>query len=190
MDQFIWNWAIGSYLSVTTSAWELKNIKESVYTLEYRLYDDFIKSLYKRSLCLLMDSSEKCIFAAFLRDSLLGCCIFYYAMFRKSNEKWLNLSQKRFLSLYFQYALSCNEKDVPSLIELVEELCESNWKILRKICEIDDNPYFLEVGLDCRLLYMNKHENEDDFLIEDELWLYGYLKHITYYNKRSIIPNY
>ncbi len=190
VDQFIWNWIIGSYLSVTTSAWELKNIKESVYTLDYRLYDDLMKSLYKLRLCSLMDPSEKCIFAAFLRDSLLGCCIFYYAMLRKSSEKWLNLFQKRFLSIYFQYTLSCNEKDVLSLTALIEELCEYNWKILSKICEIDDNPYFLEVGLDCRLLYINKHENEDDFLIEDELWLYGYLKHITYYNKRSIIPNY
>lgn len=190
IDQFIWNWIIGSHLSLTTSVWEFKNIKEAIYTLEYRLYDDFIKSLHRLGLCSSMNSSEKCIFAAFLRDSLLGCCIFYCAMLRKSNEKFLKVSHKRFLSIYFQYTLSCNKNDVSFLVALTEGLCESNWKILDKICEIDDNPYFLEVGMDCRLLYVNKHENENEFLTEDELWLYGYLKHVTYYNKRSIIPKY
>lgn len=189
IDQFIWS-SIGSHLSLTISSKELKNIKESAYSLEYWLYNDFIKSVWKSNLCSLMNSTERCIFAAFLRDSLFGCCILYCAMLRKSNEKWITVFQRRFLTIYFQYVLWCNEVDLSLFVSLTEDLCLMNLRILNKICEMDDNPYFLEVGLDCRLLYVNKHEQEDEFLVEDELRLYGYLKHVTYYNKRLIIPNY
>jgi hypothetical protein len=61
--------------------------------------------------------------------------------------------------------------------------------------EFDDNKEFFSILKENRMEFLKKLwkkselEKENSFSIEDYLWLRWVLKHITYYNKRYLIPS-
>jgi hypothetical protein len=62
--------------------------------------------------------------------------------------------------------------------------------LITAINGIDDNPWYLQIARDNRYCYNKKIEDIFWGLSgEDIIWFRGFLKTISYYNKRYIMPN-
>ncbi|MBP7007562.1 hypothetical protein KBB05_02295 [Patescibacteria group bacterium] len=80
---------------------------------------------------------------------------------------------------------------ISPLSKLIYALYELYLPLIEIWITIDDNQYFIEVGVDCWYIFSTKQEDHHrSITTEDALWFRGYLKHITYYNKRYVTPRY
>ena len=79
--------------------------------------------------------------------------------------------------------------------KLIDTLLEQFGAAFSIFVEFDDNKEFFSILKENRMEFLKKLwkkselEKENSFSIEDFLRLRWVLKHITYYNKRYLIPN-
>ena len=79
--------------------------------------------------------------------------------------------------------------------KLIDTLLEQFWAAFSIFVEFDDNKEFFSILKENRMEFLKKLwkkselEKENSFSIEDFLRLRWVLKHITYYNKRYLIPS-
>lgn len=168
---------------------DIKNLRENLYTFEYWLMKDIISSLKSLDLWLTYSDSIIINVVAILKDTLVGMLFLLHMALQKQLEKKIDLKVYNLLNIYWWDILHLTPELADDLGTIIYRLYSKYEKLIELRIKIDDNQYFLEVGADCWWIFVNKELNTDyQITAEDILWLRGYLKHITYYNKRFITP--
>lgn len=78
----------------------------------------------------------------------------------------------------------------PIFSDLLEDLIKEFDLMFSLLSTLDDNPKFFELLVDNWKNFINHNVqlSASSFSVEDMLWLRGVFKHISYYNKRYVVP--
>ncbi len=126
---------------------------------------------------------------ATLRDTFFGFVLYMY--FLKEKKK-LKKEHRRLIALiYFTDVVNVHEEFFDELFVMVEKITKEFKDFLSDRVYFDDNSVFLHLGFRNRQKFVQ--EKSDDTIIndiagEDIIRFRGYLKNITFYNKRYIHP--
>ncbi len=163
-------------------------LKDNMYTLDFWLNDSMLKKL--GSVDLKNDYSDTNIFGiiSYLMETVFGLLI-YIVYLRNNPVKNTDLQIDTLYDIYCIDILNLS-KDYASKMKKI--LIELEWEfesIIKLWIELDDNKSFFKIGSTNRTKFI---EWQDDIYKsisgEDVLWFKWFLKNITYYNKRYLMP--
>ena len=134
---------------------------------------------------------------ALLRETLFWFLIYYKYLQdiqNRDKEKYrFNLLLLK--KTYILHVLNLDESLFTVWSKLIDTLLEQFWSAFSIFVEFDDNKEFLSILKENWLDFLKKMwkktelGKENSFSIEDFLRFRWVLKHITYYNKRYLIPS-
>ena len=134
---------------------------------------------------------------ALLRETLFWFLI-YYRYLQNVQEQDKEKTKYNLTLLKKTYILHILNRDSSLFTvwsKLIDTLLEQFGAAFSIFVEFDDNKEFFSILKENRMEFLKKLwkkselEKENSFSIEDYLWLRWVLKHITYYNKRYLIPS-
>ncbi len=166
---------------------DIYHIKESLYNIDFWIaktyYQEVKKEISKNKF--LNDEVLLEIYAQH-RETLLWFLLY---LTKTSNNDYLKTNF--FIDLYNKNIIHISDNWIKSFNNIINNLYENHKHILKEIINIDDNPDFLRMGDENRKRFTKKTPIPDikkQITGEDYLRFKGYLKNITYYNKRFFIP--
>lgn len=168
---------------------DIRNIKENLYSFDFQVMQECMKKLKELELPGQYVDTVIYTLLASLRDTLVGILFMIHMCLEKQQQKKIDLQIYRLVTLYCKEVLCLTEEESDLMSKIIFDLYEQYKNLIGLWAKIDDNQYFLEVGTDCRWIFISKESTSQHIInTEDVMRFWGYLKHITYYNKRFIIP--
>ena len=176
---------------------DVVRLKNSLYAFDVQLFREVISMLPWKKFQKLYNDTVMLQNLALLRETLFWFLIYYrYLQNIQDQEKEktkLNLSLLK--KVYILHILNWDSSLLSVWSKLIDTLLEQFWSAFSLFVEFDDNKEFFSILRENWIEFLKKMwkkselEKENSFSIEDFLRLRGVLKHITYYNKRYLIPS-
>ena len=176
---------------------DVVRLKNSLYAFDVQLFREVISMLPWKKFQKLYNDTVMLQNLALLRETLFWFLIYYrYLQNIQDQEKEktkLNLSLLK--KVYILHILNWDNSLLSVWSKLIDTLLEQFWSAFSLFVEFDDNKEFFSILRENWVEFLKKMwkkselEKENSFSIEDFLRLRGVLKHITYYNKRYLIPS-
>ena len=176
---------------------DVVRLKNSLYAFDVQLFREVLSMFPWKKFQNLYKDTVMIQNLALLRETLFWFLIYYRYL---QNIQWqdgekskLNLSLLK--KVYISHILNWDDSLVPMWFKLIDTLLEQFWSEFSIFVEFDDNKEFFSILKENRMEFLKKmwkkseQEKENSFSIEDFLRLRWVLKHITYYNKRYLIPS-
>lgn len=170
---------------------EYQNIKNSIYNIDFWCWYDFIEIL-KDNNNVFQDYKDWHILWIFSISKETSLWLFMYLSYIGKQEKLLKekFNKSMIKKIYIEKVLwiKNNLKEILNIIGLLEKKYN---KILSKWMYIDDNKIYLKLWLSNWKFFIkwkNEREIFDNIYWEDIIWFKWFLKNITHYNKRYLIP--
>lgn len=134
---------------------------------------------------------------ALLRETLFWFLIYYryLQLVQESNNGKKNLDLSLLKRVYILQILNWDASLLSVWNHLIDTLLEQFWAAFSLFVEFDDNKEFFWILKENWIDFVKKlwkksdSEKQSAFSFEDLLRLRWVLKHITYYNKRFLIPS-
>jgi len=116
-----------------------------------------------------------------------------YLTYLKDEEysQHINIYTSFIIKLYIQDILHIDEQYHKPLIHIIELLQTDMHHMLKHWIQIDDNKEYLKIGYNNWIQYIEKKTLETikkQIISEDIIRFKGFLKNISYYNKRFLMP--
>lgn len=177
---------------------DVVRLKNSLYSFDVQLFRELLWMLPWKNLQKIYNDTSILHILSLLHETLFGFLIYYrYLQLVQeiTNEKIINLSLLK--STYITKVVNIDTGLLNIFSRLIDVLLEQFWAAFSLFVEFDDNKEFFSLLKDNWSEFMKNRNNQtevsgkwkDIFSLEDLLWLRGVFKHITYYNKRYLIPN-
>jgi hypothetical protein len=176
---------------------DIVRLKNSLYVFDVQLFRELISMFPWKKFKNLYNDTVMLQHLALLRETLFWFLIYYRYLQNvqgQENEKmgWnLTLLKK----IYLLHILNRDSSLFSVGSKLIDTLLEQFWSAFSIFVEFDDNKEFFSILRENWMEFLKKLwkkselEKENSFSIEDFLRLRWVLKHITYYNKRYLIPS-
>ena len=176
---------------------DVVRLKNSLYAFDVQLFREVISMFPRKKFQSLYNDTVMLQHLALLRETLFWFLV-YYRYLQNIQEQDKEKTRYNLTLLKRIYILHILNRD-NSLFEvwskLIDTLLEQFGAAFSTFVEFDDNKEFFSILKENRMEFLKKLwkkselEKENSFSIEDFLRLRWVLKHITYYNKRYLIPN-
>ena len=176
---------------------DVVRLKNSLYAFDVQLFREVLSMLPWKKFQNLYNDTVMLQNLSLLRETLFWFLIYYKYLqsiqWQDSEKTKLNLSLLK--KVYILHILNWDDSLFSVWSKLIDALIEQFWSAFSIFVEFDDNKEFFSILKENWLEFLKKLwkkselEKENSFSIEDFLWLRWVLKHITYYNKRYLIPN-
>lgn len=172
---------------------DVSNIKENIYTFDIWVWKDFINILNNEKIDIQKRYNKESIIwiCAFLRETLFWFLLYYKYLSIQEKINWVDLHLDTLKKIYI-YDIVWISQDYYYLVEyIINQLVYDYDDMLNKWISIDDNSSYMDFW------YRNWSEfsgskNYDSIMWEvsweDVIWFRGFLKNITFYNSRYLIP--
>ena len=176
---------------------DVVRLKNSLYAFDVQLFREVISMLPWRKFQSLYNDTVMLQHLALLRETLFWFLI-YYRYLQNVQEQDKEKTKYDLTLLKKTYILHVLNRDSSLFTvwsKLIDTLLEQFWSAFSIFVEFDDNKEFFSILKENWLEFLKKLwkktelEKENSFSIEDFLRLRWVLKHITYYNKRYLIPS-
>lgn len=168
---------------------EYKNLKENMYTLDFWIYKDVLDEIVGLKLDKNLGTTAIYGILANLKESIFGFLLLLQNILSKQKNKKSDYRLDALINIYITEILFLSADYVEDMTDIIYDIYTRYKEALEIRVDIDDNKYFLDVWADCWIIYISK---EKDIFAplkwEDMLRFRGFLKNVTYYNKRYIIP--
>jgi len=170
---------------------DIYHIKENIYNLDFWIGKMFCRSIHQHKILLKNDYSDLVILGIFstIRETLFGLLIYLTYLRDETHEK--KVTTELLVKLYVQDILNIDEYHHTKIIGIINELQADFNEIIKHWIEIDDNKEYLKIGYNNRVQFIGKKSLEEikkNLISEDIIRFKGFLKNITYYNKRFLMP--
>ena len=175
---------------------DVVRLKNSLYAFEVQLFREVISMFPWKSFQKIYNDTIILQHLALLRETLFWFLVYYKYLQniqeQKDEKGRLNLSLLK--KVYILHVLNWDISLFSVWSKLIDILIEQFWAAFSIFVEFDDNKEFFSILKENRTEFLKKLwkkselEKENSFSIEDFLRLRWVLKHITYYNKRYLIP--
>jgi hypothetical protein len=169
---------------------DIVRLKDALYSFDLWVFRSVLEKLpLKKMKKLYTDQALLNIFASF-RELLPGFLLYYHFMLEEDKKAKKTLHPERMFALFFGDILGLDASLSKDFEKIVAQLFEEFGFALSLCTEFDDNKAFFGLLWDNRKEFVKGKPEPLDIALsaEDLLWLRGTLKHITYYNKRYLIP--
>ena len=176
---------------------DVVRLKNSLYAFDVQLFREVISMFPWKKFQNLYNDTIILQHLALLRETLFWFLI-YYRYLQNLQEQDKEKTKYNLTLLKKTYILHILNRDSSLLtvwLKMIDTLIEQFWLAFSIFVEFDDNKEFFSILKENRMEFLKKLwkkselEKENSFSIEDYLRLRWVLKHITYYNKRYLIPN-
>ena len=175
---------------------DVVRLKNSLYAFDVQLFREAISMIPWKKFKKIYNDSVMLQHLALLRESLFWFLIYYrYLQMAQESDKWKrNFDLSLLKRVYILQILNWDESLFADGSKLVDTLLEQFGAAFSLFVEFDDNKEFFSVLKENWVDFVKKlwkksdSEKQSAFSFEDLLWLRWVLKHITYYNKRFLIP--
>jgi len=176
---------------------DVVRLKNSLYAFDVQLFREVISMLPWKKFQSLYNDTVILQHLALLRETLFWFLI-YYRYLQNVQEQDKEKTKYNLTLLKKTYILHILNRDSSLFTvwsKLIDTLLEQFGAAFSIFVEFDDNKEFFSILKENRMEFLKKLwkkselEKENSFSIEDYLWLRWVLKHITYYNKRYLIPS-
>lgn len=172
--------------------WDMTALKENLYTIDMWMRRDALEWYSEKHAAYAALYSDMSVMwlAALLRETIFGMVmLLVYAkkLHQEIDPHLLRLLKKA----YIVDVLQMTEEWVVSMSDMIETLVIRYEHLLSSRVLVDDNEKYLEFGLHNWTTYCEGRQDAailGDLVWEDIIRFRGYLKTITYYNKRYFIP--
>ncbi len=167
-------------------------LKENLYTIDLWVRRDALAWFGEHHVSLAKIYSDMSVIglAALLRETLFGMLMLLtYAkkLHQEVDPHFLWLLKR----VYCINVLQVTEDTMVAMSDMIDSLLIRYESLLAPRVVVDENEKYLEFGLQNWLAYCEGKEEThivSGVMGEDVIWFRGYLKTITYYNKRYFIP--
>ena len=177
---------------------DIVRLKNSLYAFDVQLFREVLQMFPWKKFSEIYNDTVILHQLSLLRETLFWFVIYYkYLQLSQDADDWwkrkLDLSLLK--RVYLLQILNRDESLFSAWSAMIDTLLEQFWSIFAIFVEFDDNKQFFPIIKENRLDFLKKMGKKSDqqkqelFSTEDLLWLRGVLKHITYYNKRYLIPS-
>jgi len=176
---------------------DVVRLKNSLYAFDVQLFREVISMLPWKKFQSLYNDTVMLQHLALLRETLFWFLI-YYRYLQNVQEQDKEKTKYNLTLLKKTYILHILNRDSSLFTvwsKLIDTLLEQFGAAFSIFVEFDDNKEFFSILKENRMEFLKKLwkkselEKENSFSIEDYLRLRWVLKHITYYNKRYLIPS-
>ena len=176
---------------------DVVRLKNSLYAFDVQLFREAISMIPWKSFRKIYNDSVMVQHLALLRETLFWFLIYYrYLQMVQEADKWKrNLDLSLLKRVYLLQILNWDESLFTAWSKLIDTLLEQFGAAFSIFVEFDDNKEFFGILKENWIDFVKKlwkksdSEKQSAFSFEDLLWLRWVLKHITYYNKRFLIPS-
>ena len=176
---------------------DVVRLKNSLYAFDVELFREVLSMFPWKNFQILYNDTVMIQNLALLRETLFWFLIYYRYL---QNIQWqdgekLKLNLSLLKKVYISHVLNRDDSLFSLWSKLIDTLLEQFWLAFSIFVELDDNKEFFSILKENRMEFLKKIwkkselEKENSFSIEDFLRLRWVLKHITYYNKRYLIPS-
>lgn len=171
---------------------DIVRLKNSLYTFDVQLFRDIISMIPWKKFRKIYNDTVLLQQLALLRETMFGFLV-YYRYLETLQHEWMDLWLLK--KVYILQILNWDKSLLSDWINLIDELIWQFWAAFSTFVEFDDNKEFFLILKENWLDFVKKLWKKSDlekqaaFSFEDLLRLRWVLKHITYYNKRFLIPN-
>ncbi len=173
------------------SIWEkeYRNLKENMYTLDFWIYKDTLQRMLSLKISNNIGVTGIYGILANLKESIFGFLLLLQNIISKQKSKKSDYKLDTLINIYITEVLFLWIDYVEDMTDIIYDIYTNYKEVLEAWIEIDDNKYFLDVWADCWILYISKDKNTlAPLKWEDMLRFRWFLKNVSHYNKRYIIP--
>lgn len=176
---------------------DIVRLKNSLYSFDVQLFRELLSMLPWKKLHKIYNDTLIIHHLSLLRETLFGFLIYYrYLQLVSQSWKWWSMLNLTLLKkVYITQVLNRDESLMSAGINIIDTLIEQFWSAFSIFVEMDDNKEFFSILKENWIDFIKKLwkksevEKQKSFSPEDLLRLRWVLKHITYYNKRYLIPS-
>lgn len=172
---------------------DIFHLKENIYNFDFWLHYDFCNELLDEKIKLKKKYSDFAVLGilANFRETFFWFLLYYTYVkqnlnLRKDKNKLILLQ-----SLYIKDILNVNDSLYKIFDEKINKLLDKYYSLSVDWISVDDNNEYCKIWLDNWLVFCSNKNISDmkkEVIGEDIVWFRWYLKNITYYNKRFLIP--
>lgn len=171
---------------------DLFHIKENVYNIDFWVAQTAYHDIHGNNILLQTNYSDTAILGilAQIRETLRWFLL--YRAFLQSHKTSKQTNHLELLTkIYVQEILHVDEYYSKKFIQVIDRVTDTFQDIIQSRLSLDDNKEYFRIGLDNRFAF-TKGKEADDIMKkcsgEDFVRFAWFLKNITYYNKRFLIP--
>jgi len=174
---------------------DVVRLKNSLYAFDVQLFYETIVMFPWKRFQNLYNDTVILQYLALLRETLFWFLIYYRYLQNVQEQNKVKLDLLLLKKVYILHILNWDISLFSLWSKLIDYLLGQFWMAFSIFVEFDDNKEFFSILKENWIDFLKKIwkkselEKENLFSIEDFLRLRGVLKHITYYNKRYLIPN-
>ena len=165
---------------------DVYHIKECLYSLDFWIYDRLLK--YLSDIDLKAEYSDTNIYG--IISSMMETLPWFlmYITFLQNNEN-KEINADIIYEIYCVDVLNITKKYNKKIQSMIKKILFEFSEILKLWISLDDNKAFFQIALSNRKEFIKwKEDIYRSVSGEDVLWFKWFLKNITYYNKRYLIP--
>ena len=172
---------------------DIYRIKESIYNLDFWMNNSLYQELIYAKINLKKDYADLAILWIFAkaRETLFWFLMYLVYLQDEEKIKKISLHTELLIKIYIQDVLHIDEFYVKKITPILMVILQQYHEILKLWIELDDNKDYLRIWVENWISVVGGRSLEDikkRITMEDVIWFTGYVKNITYYNKRLLIP--
>ena len=176
---------------------DVVRLKNSLYAFDVQLFREIISMFPWKKFQSLYNDTVMLQHLSLLRETLFWFLIYYKYLqnVQEQDKEKFKFNLTLLKKIYILHILNWDNSLFVVWSKLIDTLLEQFWTAFSIFVEFDDNKEFFSILKENWIEFLKKLwkktelEKENSFSIEDFLRLRWVLKHITYYNKRYLIPN-
>ena len=171
---------------------EVSIIKDRMYCIDFWIFEQTKEKIIASGILSQHESHVILWLFANMKETLFGYILYmqYIISCEESHQK--DYHSNHLISLYCHTILQLHWPAAHTLGQLIKETLQSYKDILALWVLLDDNQDYMYIWFNNRSTRIEEKELFilwDSLTDEDIIWFIGYLKHITYYNRRFLIPH-
>lgn len=182
---------ITEQLQQAISESDIMNLKDRMYCIDFWLINTYTSNLIQSHIHHYYDAPVLLAVFAQIKETLFGFLLYiqYIKSCEESHQKDYHSSE--LIDLYCTIVLHSNDSSHHILHTHITNLVETYSEILTLRTLLDDNQDYMYIGFNNWNTWLENNDLADitDLLGDEDIIRFTwYLKHITYYNKRFLIP--
>ena len=191
---------------------DVMTIKDHAYSLEFRLAQRLFHLLQKQRLQFANHYSDMSILGilATMRDTLLWFLLYCEYLSNKQlsgdnnsvdkSLSWSRTDEEKdkdyrlsvLMQIYIVDVVNVAEQYMPIVEKIIKWLYDEFHELLAQWINIDDNQRYCKIGHENWIGFVANKQDEEilaETMGEDIIWFRWYIKNLTYYNRRYLIPS-
>lgn len=170
---------------------EISIIKDRMYCLDFWIFEDIKHELMNTGILSHYETPIALGILALLKETIFWCMLYLQYIISSEESHQKDYSSSCLIDIYCQTLLQLQPEHATILTSYLKALLNTYEDIIMPWVLLDDNQDYMYIWFNnrnTRIEQKNKTDLSSYLTDEDIIWYLWYLKHITYYNRRFLIP--